>query len=75
MIEAILESNITTMWIRRTTRVIEELHPDPEDENDPDEQIEDYGENEDEGAFEDADEDDPDGGGDNGHNGEEPMES
>ena len=55
--------------------IIQELHPDPEDENDPDEQIEDYGENEDEGAFEDADEDDPDGGGDNGHNGEEPMES
>ena len=50
------------------------LHPDPEDENEPNEQVDDYGENEDDGAFEDADEDTPDGGGDNGHNIEEPME-
>ena len=50
------------------------MHPDPEDENEQDEDLQDLGENEDEGAFEDADEDGPNSAGDNGHIQEEPME-
>ena len=50
------------------------MHPDPEDENEQDEEPQDLGENEDESAFEDADEDGPDCQGDNGYTKEEPME-
>ena len=50
------------------------MHPDPEDENEQDEELQDLGENEDEAAFEDADEDGSDYAGGNGYTKEEPME-